>query len=150
MASYLASFIRRLVGPRNTFDETDFLDALRPRYALRTPHRLPNTPTITHLPPSRPQPKNASKKRSKQCPHCRKTFYLELSAGRISKPLRARRTTLKGGKRWVSVGDEYKVEDLSPRLAKRVSGGWANCDEARERRVEEGGWEGGEGARMQR
>ena len=122
MASYISTLWRSLTGrSRPTFNEADFLDALRPRAVLRTPKRLPTTPTRSHLPASRPMPKEDGKK-SKQCPHCRKTIYLELPSGRISKPATTR-PTAKGkgkgkgrGKRWVSVSDSYKVEDLSPVL----------------------------------
>lgn len=121
MASYLASFWRSLTGTRPSFNEADFLDALRPRHVLHTPRRLPTTPTRSHLPARRREPTDTGKK-SKQCPHCRKKFYVELPAERISKPKTTRETTTKGKKgksqRWISVGDVYKVEDLSPTLAR--------------------------------
>lgn len=118
MASYLASFWRNITGgDRAPFNEADFLDALRPRYVLRTPRRLPATPTRSHHPPKRTEVPNNGKK-SKQCPHCRKTFYVEVPSGRVTKPLAARRRGRKpGSKRWVSVRDAYKIEDLSPTLS---------------------------------
>lgn len=121
MASYLANFWRSLTSTRPAFNEADFLDALRPRNVLHTPRRLPTSPTRSHLPARRPDPRDTGKK-SKQCPHCRKTFYVELPAGRISKPKTTRDRAGKGrkgkGQRWISVGDVYRVEDLSPTLAR--------------------------------
>lgn len=125
MASYISSLWRSLTGnARPAFNEADFLDALRPRTVLKTPKRLPTTPTWAHLPPKRPVPSDHGKK-SKQCGHCRKTIYLELPSGRISKPAGTRKGRAKGkGSRWVNVDDSYKIEDLSPVL----SGRW-NCIE---------------------
>ena len=90
MASYLTAFWRSLTGTRrNKFDSSDFLVALRPRRVLSTPRRLPTTPTRAHLPSRRPEPRDDGRK-SKQCPHCRKTFYVEVPSGRVSKPARIR------------------------------------------------------------
>lgn len=143
MTSYLATLWRKLAGPSHTlFDETDYLDALRPRSTLHIPRRLPTTPTRSHLPPLRREIKDTGKK-SKQCPHCRKTFYVQLPKGRISKPKKPRGTK-KGGKakteRWISVDGVYKVEDLSPTLStsKGYQGAGRPGDDAMQRRYQAG------------
>lgn len=116
MTSYFTVLWRSFTGVRaNDSDSADFLDALRPRRVLSTPRRLPTTPTRSHLPARRSEPKDRGKK-SKQCPHCRKTFYLELPAGRISKPLKQRSGRKRKEKKWVSVRDRFRVDDMSPGL----------------------------------
>lgn len=133
MASYLATLWRSLTGSNSaTFTDSDFLDALHPRHVLKTPRRLPTTPTESHLPPARQVAKDTGKK-SKQCPHCRKTFYVQLPSGRISKP-KTQRVKGKGkAQRWVNVENVYKIEDLSP----TITGGYKGQGK-RERRFRAG------------
>lgn len=100
-----------------------YLQPLRPVEALQKPTRLPDTPTKSHQPPSRPK-RAPNGRLTKKCPHCNEELWIDRKSFKVMKPS-ARKGIKKAPKsRWISVwsrrgSEEALVEDLSPRYTPR-------------------------------